>query len=137
MISPNGKWLAYQSNKGGLPEIFVRPFPSGPGQWQVGSFGARSPRWRGDGKELFFRTGRGGGIVAVDVTVSGERPQFGAAKELFSNDFNSTTHVGHHDYAVSRDGQRFVVTRAREASSSAAADAPIAVVVNWFEGLPR
>lgn len=113
VISPDGKWVAYQSNETGRMEVYVRPFPSGPGKWQVSNVAAIRPRWRGDGKELFLQlVGSGGVIAAVDVTVCGARPQFGAIKELFPAN-SSGTHLGHHAYAVSRDGQRLILPRAR------------------------
>ena len=137
MVSPDGKWLAFQSNRVGLPEIFVKPFPSGPGQWQVSTTGARNPRWRGDSKELFFLTGRAGNLASVDVTVSGATPQFGATKPLFSHEDIDGTHPGHQAYSVFRDGQRFVISRPREAAPGAQPNSPIAVVANWIEGLRR
>ena len=55
-LSPDGRWLAYTSDESGQFEIYVRPFPSGPGRWKVSAGGARNvePQWRRDGKELFF-----------------------------------------------------------------------------------
>ena len=54
-ISPNGKWMAYASNDTGGPlQVYVKPFPSGDGKWQVSPRGGFLPRWRADGKEIFF-----------------------------------------------------------------------------------
>ena len=56
-ISPDGKWLAYESRESGRSEVYVRQLPSGPGKWQISSQGGIQPRWSGDGRELFFRSG--------------------------------------------------------------------------------
>ena len=53
-ISPGGKWLAYQSNETGRPEVYVKQFPEGPDKWQVSTDGGQFPRWRRDGKGLCF-----------------------------------------------------------------------------------
>src|SRR2546429_626232 len=56
-ISPDEKWLAYESRESGRSEVYVRQLPSGPGKWQISSQGGIQPRWSGDGRELFFRSG--------------------------------------------------------------------------------
>ena len=56
-VSPDGKWLAYQSNETGRAEIYIKPFPEGPGKWQVSTDGGIWPRWRRDGKGLYLRLG--------------------------------------------------------------------------------
>src|SRR5262249_12278625 len=59
-ISPDGRWLAYQSDESGSPEVYVRPFPDvNAGRWQVSTGGGRVPTWSGDGRELFFLVGDG------------------------------------------------------------------------------
>ena len=72
-VSPDGKWLAYQSNETGRPEIYIKPFPDGPGKWQVSIDGGQLPRWRGDGKRTVFRPGAGhvgGGHTESRVSAS-------------------------------------------------------------------
>src|SRR5260370_34481237 len=64
-FSPDGKWVAYQSNESGRYEIHVRPFPGPGGQWQVSTSGGISPRWRGGGEELYY--------ISPDSKRSGER----------------------------------------------------------------
>jgi len=54
VFSPDGRWVAYQSNESGRDEIYVRPFPGPGGQWQVSTAGGSDPRWRPDGKELYY-----------------------------------------------------------------------------------
>jgi Tol biopolymer transport system component len=53
-LSPDGKWLAYRSAESGLPQVYIAPFPTGNGKWQVSTNGGVFPRWRRDGRELFY-----------------------------------------------------------------------------------
>ena len=64
-ISPDGRWLAYTSNESGRLEVYVRPYPSGAGRWQVSDTGGGFPRWAGNGRELFYRVDDGI-MVGVD-----------------------------------------------------------------------
>jgi Tol biopolymer transport system component len=113
-ISPDGKWIAYMSFETGRSEIYVKPFPTGSGQVQVSKDSAVFPRWRGDGKELFFlTTASQGRMMAADITVNGSKIQAGAPHELFDSAYTNLGHVGgnYHVFAVSRDGQRFLIPR--------------------------
>src|SRR5205807_2272753 len=58
-FSPDGRWVSYVSNESGMFEVYVRPFPNGPGKWRVSNSGGFEPRWRSDGKELFYLTQSG------------------------------------------------------------------------------
>jgi Tol biopolymer transport system component len=140
-ISPDGKWLAYSSNETGQTEIYVRPFPTGDGKWQISTGGGLVgfyPRWRGDGRELFYMdTGAGVMIMAVDVTSSGSAFEAGTPRALFDSGFINQGEGGgrvYHPYAVSADGQRFLIPRP-VASVTQDASPPIAVVLNWAEGV--
>ena len=53
-LSPDSHWMAFTSDRSGRPEVYVRPFPSGEGEWIISVAGGRAPRWRGDGNELYF-----------------------------------------------------------------------------------
>ena len=68
-LSPDGRWLAYASDESGTSEVYVQPFPSSGGKWQISSGGGRQPRWRHDGKELFFLTAGGGELMGTDIQV--------------------------------------------------------------------
>jgi eukaryotic-like serine/threonine-protein kinase len=81
-VSPDGKWLAYQSNESGRPEIYITAFPAGGAKWQVSSNGGTTPKWRRDGKELFFLDPQDN-IVALDVNTSGNAVKLGAPHTLF------------------------------------------------------
>src|SRR5437879_8835460 len=80
-ISPDGKWLAYESRESGRSEVYVRQLPLGPGKWQISSQGGIQPRWYGEGRELFFLSGVIAGMktlltfyVLTDGTVTAASP---------------------------------------------------------------
>ncbi|MGE0864114.1 MAG: protein kinase [Vicinamibacterales bacterium] len=80
-VSPDGRWLAYQSDETGEFEIYVRPYPAvESGRWQVSVDGGRSPRWNPDGGELFFFDGAG---IAVSAVAAGAAFRAGAPRRLF------------------------------------------------------
>jgi len=139
-ISPDGKWLAYASTETGQPEIFVRPFPAGDGKWQVSTGGGLVgffPRWRGDGRELFYMDNPNGAkLMAVDVRSGGSAFEAGTPRPLFDSGYVDLAEGGrnYHTYAVSADGQRFLIPRAA-ATVTQYASPPIAVVLNWAEGI--
>jgi len=145
-VSPDGKWMAYYSDETGRTEVYVRPFPSGEGRWQVSTNGGQFPRWRRDGKEIFYMTGTGLGtsnpaILAVPVQASGSTFEAGAPKALFESGYVDLAHVGagggnYHTYAVSPDGQRFLIPRSVAATQDTATT-PIMVVLNWTATLDR
>ena len=128
-FSPDGHFVAYQSNASGINEIYVQPFPepSG-GKWMVSKGGGQVPRWRRDGKELFYARGTNPQIMAVEVRLS---PSFqaGIPKPLF------TVPPGPNAFDVTADGQKFAKFAAAAASTSA--PAPITVVLNWEAGLRK
>ena len=133
LISPNGRWLAYNSNESGQRQIYVRSYhevDSG-GRWQVSTSGGHSPLWSRDGRELFYRSGSK--IMAVDVdTKSG----FSAGKPrmLFEGPYLPTSGSLPY-YDVSPDGQRFLMLKPVESQTSVPTQ--INVVLNWFEELKR
>jgi len=111
-VSPDGKWMAFQSDETGMPQIYIRPFPEGPGnKSQVSIEGSISlwPRWRGDGKELFFYVTPN--VMAADIRVTGASVQPGIPHILFAilGNPNLNVHVpAYHRFAVTPDGQRFL-----------------------------
>ena len=135
VVSPDGRWLAYFSNETGLYEVYVRPFPSGAGKWQVSRDGGAFPIWRGDGRELFHTIRLGRSIVAVNVATGAASFEIGTAQILFDERTRLAIpgEGGGHpysNYAVSPDGQRVLLPRAaaRDGDNTPAA---IAVVINW------
>jgi hypothetical protein len=127
-VSPDGKWIAYQSNETGTNEIYIKQFPEGPAKRQVSAGGGLWPRWRGDGKELYYVAT---GLVAVEIDTTGATPRPGVPRPLFAGTGNPNM-VGHfgiyHRFAVSPDGQRFIIaltTGGRGGLLGGAADAGI------------
>jgi Tol biopolymer transport system component len=114
-LSPDGRWLAYISNESGEEGVYVRPFPSGPDRWKIssGAVNYQEPRWRRDGKELFFLENRIPIKRLMSVSVqSGKGGDFqvGAPHALF--DFRAIGIIitgNSFLYSPSADGQRFLV----------------------------
>jgi eukaryotic-like serine/threonine-protein kinase len=131
-LSPDGKWVAYASNESGKWEIYVTSFPEARGKWQVSSRGGEQPRWRGDGKELFYLSSDGT-VMAVPVT-EGINFDAGAPVALFQANARETAATTEQTfYDVSRDGQRFLInTEVREAEVK-----PLTVVLNWAARLNK
>ena len=109
-ISPDGKWVAYESNETGDWEVFITTFPTAGGKLQVSRTGGRQPRWRGDGKEIFYINSHGT-LTAVPVTTE-PGLSTGTSTELFAT--NSRPYISSTDlftYDVTHDGKRFIVDR--------------------------
>jgi hypothetical protein len=128
-LSPDGRWLAYASDASGRYEIYVQGFPEGGGKRQVSTGGGNHPRWRRDGLELFYYAGDGK-LMATSVR-SGESFDVGAAVSLF--EFHAGTTEEYLPYAVTADGQRFLIN----AVVGMEPNAPLTVWVNWPAGLKR
>ncbi len=122
-FSPDGRFIAYVSDESGGNEVYVRSFPNGEGKWRVSTNGGTAPRWRRDGKELFYGERRK--LMAVSVTT---QPAFSSAAPaaLFESralgDF-------YPQFDVTGDGKRFILCE------RVVAEQPLAVHVvhNWFE----
>ena len=94
-VSPDGKWIAYSSNESGRSEIYVRPFPEGPGRILVSVNGGVFPRWRRDGRELYFMSlVTLGSMMASEIRVSGASVQREVPRILFPPVFPGGTHAG-------------------------------------------
>jgi Tol biopolymer transport system component len=124
VLSPDGRWIAYQSDESGADEIYVQSFPAGNERQQVSVTGGTQPKWRGDGKEIFY-VSPDRKLMAVDIR-PGERLDVGTPHALFQTRIVPLIEARNH-YDVTSDGQRFVVN-SRRAEDSAL---PITVVVGW------
>jgi Tol biopolymer transport system component len=130
-FSPDGKWIAYCSDESGQPQVYVLPFPAPGGKYQVSTAGGTNPRWRRDGKELFYIRGDGK-LMAVEVK-AGSTFEPGATKPLFDTPVRFVGSSWPYDtYAVSADGQRFLINDFTETSAP-----PITVVLNWTADLKK
>ena len=111
-VSPDGKWVAYSSNETGRSEIYIKAFPDGPAKIQVSVNGGVFPRWRRDGKELYFLNLVSlGSMMASDIHTSGSSIQRDVPRVLFQSVFVSSIHMGgqYHAFAVAPTGQRFLI----------------------------
>ncbi len=128
-FSPNGRWVAYRSTESGRPEVYVQGFSLDSsqtrGKWQVSVAGGEIPRWRRDGKELYYQFNSG--YFAVDVKTDGASFEAGVPRLLFEAPTIFSNTGGGQPFVVTHDGQRFLVLTPLEKTSSA----PIEVVVNW------
>ena len=125
-FSPDGRWMAYISDESGRDEVYVAPFP-GPGRkWQISRAGGIRPRWRQDGREIYYLA-EDNRITAVEVGQQGSTFEVGAARPLFTIRPQRPGSI----YRVSPDGQRFLVNTAIAEEHSS----PLTLVVNWTAGL--
>jgi len=122
-FSPDGKWLAYANNETGRQEVYIQPFPSGAGRWQVSTAGGTRAKWRKDGKELFFFSPEQQ-VMAVDVTQKGASLQLGTPHALFKA---TTVTNGSGPYTVSADGKKFVMNTVLPQSITE----PLTLITNW------
>jgi serine/threonine protein kinase/Tol biopolymer transport system component len=126
MFSPDGRWVAYETNESGQSEIVVTPFPNPNARWQVSAGGGRQPRWRADGKELYF-IASDGKLMAVPVSSSGSAFEARAAVPLFQVRIVSASASAHKpQYAVARDGRFLINQPVKEATAT-----PITLLMNW------
>ena len=124
-LSPDGRWIAYTTDETGQPNVHIQPFLRAGGKQRISPNGGRNPHWRGDGKELFYLDAAGTmTAVPIDLTAGSAA---GLPKTLFPAGVVSTNNM----YAVTKDGQRFLVNR------NAAVAAPLTVIVNWPSTLQK
>ena len=129
-FSPDGRWVAYQSNESGRFEVYVQPFPGPGGQWQVSKNGGAYPRWQRDGKELYYLA-PDSKLMAAPVRSVSTAFEAGAPAPLFQTRIVfSGNFTFRHNYAVAADGRFLINVPVEEATTS-----PITVILNWKPGL--
>jgi len=129
-LSPDGKWLVYSSTDSGREEVYVTPFPSGNGRWQISQNGGTSPAWRGDGKEIYYTEfyGTETDLFAMTVNPKGDQFETGNLRKLFP-----ARHLPSNiPFEVSPDGSRFLMAFVPETES-----VPMTLVVNWTAELNK
>jgi Tol biopolymer transport system component len=129
--SPDGKWMAYSSDESGRWEIYVQPIPATEGKWQISNAGGTQPRWRGDGREIFYLS-LDKKITSLDVKL-GPRPEFGSPKALFPVRVLQNAQ-GSDEFVPTPDGKRFL---AMAATSSGLGPQAFKVVLNWPAGVKK
>jgi len=132
VFSPDGHWIAYQSNLTGRAEIYVQPFPGPGGRRQVSTAGGVDPIWSPSGRELFYREGEDAArIMAVDVEAK-EALRTTKPRMLFEGRYFSGADTG--DYAISPDGRRFLMIKLSERDATLR---HVNVVLGWFDEVRR
>ena len=126
-FSPDGRWIAYTTDETGQPNVYVQPFLRAGGKHRISPNGGRNPRWRADGRELFYFDATGT-MTAVPIDMAATSPA-GLPKALFPAGVIGINNM----YAVTKDGQRFLVNRPQ----SAATATPLTVIVNWTSTLQK
>ena len=129
-FSPDARWLAYVSDESGRPEVYVQPYPSPGGKWQISIEGGAEPVWNPNGRELFYRSGNE--MMVVETTT---QPNFSAGnpRVLFEAQYHANPQMSA-VYDVSPAGQRFLmITQGDETSTSG----QIIVVQNWLDELAQ
>jgi Tol biopolymer transport system component len=132
-FAPNARWIAYASDESGRFEVYVRPYP--PANFQtppISLAGGMQPEWRRDGKELFY-VAADGKMMAVPVSTAGETFEAGTPTPLFDVEVPEATapYPGH--YAVTADGQRFLVNTVIDQPTRPA----LTVLLNWTAALKK
>jgi eukaryotic-like serine/threonine-protein kinase len=133
-FSPDGRWIAYISSESQRPELYVTPFPplpTGPGgKRQISTAGTAytQPRWRQDGKEIFYFS-PDQRLMAADVAIKAGTLEVGAVRPLFTlNDA-----ISNPGFDASADGQHFLLRTSPEQTSAE----PLTLIQNWVEGLKK
>ena len=123
-LSPDRHWLAFVSDESGKREVYVRPFPTGEGRWQISADGGIEPRWSKNGREIIYRDGEL--FLAVPV-VAGPGIAIGRVDTLFRGPYATSTMRAVYD--VSRDGSELIIVGAASESRT------LAVTLHPFEQL--
>jgi Tol biopolymer transport system component len=120
-FSPDGRWLAYESDSSGRREAYITPYPAGGAQYQVSTSGGERPVWRHDGKEIYYREGLT--IMAVEVNTKASPVEFSRPKALFEL---ASGNLNGRYYDVAPDG-RFLANTAPLTPRAQS----FSLVVNW------
>jgi len=125
-FSPDGKWIAYSTDETGTPEIYVAPFPGLNGRWQVSRGGGLEPRWRRDGKELFYLS-EDGKLMAVTVKTGGTFEAEPPHALFQTRPRQPISSLDVFSYDVNAEGSRFLINTKVDTASAA----PPSIILNW------
>jgi len=130
-FSPDGKFVAFTMSAANGPQIFIVPFPSGGGMWQISTEGGRWPRWRRDGKELYFVTDRNE-LAVVSIAGKGDGIEFSRPLPLFTFKPTLRTYrLGMIEFDLTPDAQRFLLNVTADENVR-----PLTLLQNWTSLLP-
>jgi Tol biopolymer transport system component len=131
-FSPDGKFVVYSSAETGASEVYVSPFPSFSSKWQVSRDGGEEPRWRRDGRELFYLT-PGGAMMSVDVKTATGFESRSPVTLFQTHPRQPISAMDFFTYDVTADGQKFLVNTKVDTVNSA----PLSVILNWSADLEK
>ena len=123
MSSPDGRWIAFNSDESGTWEVYVASFPDFANKQQISVNGGMQAIWRRNGRELFYLTPQGQ-LIAVEVDTSSATIVTGTRRMLFRTGLNPSIQVA--EYAVAPDGQRFLLLEPVGNQSQT-----VSVLLNW------
>jgi len=137
-FSKDGKWLAFTEYSGGKREVYITSFPGKTGKWQVSEGGGHYPRWRSDGKELFFLGADNATIMAAELDLRDSVPRIETRKALFPVHLALVSYQNRMGSAwdpfdVSADGKRFLINSPDQPQAAE----PVNVIVNWDAKLKK
>ncbi len=127
-LSADGRWLLYQSNESGQPEIYVRRYPALDRQWQVSEGGGVQARWSSTSREIYYRSGQR--MMAVAFDAPGAEPAFGKPTALFADEYDFGQGISIANYDVTRDGRFIMLRRGPQGGR-------LHAVINWTEELKQ
>jgi Tol biopolymer transport system component len=130
-FSPDGRWVAYSSNESGVDEVYVQSFPASGGRWQVSTGGGITPRWKGDGTELFY-IAADRNLMAAPIRTAGASFEPGTPTRLFTVPPIQGI-VNRDEYAISADGTRVLLS----VPAGDATAALVTVVLNWQQAIQK
>ncbi len=131
VVSPDGRWLAYESDSSGRFEIYVRPFPNvHAGQWLISTAGGTRPLWAPSGLELFY-VGPDGSLMAVRVDARSGTWVAGQPAKIVEGPYYTQSGNPGRTYDIAPDGRRFLMVKLPAATPQ------IVIVQNWTEELKR
>jgi eukaryotic-like serine/threonine-protein kinase len=130
-FSPDGKWIAYESDESGQPEIYLQPFPGPGAKVRISTSGGRQVRWRRNGREMFY-IAADDTLMSVSIGSPTGPSGIGTPVPLFKTRTGPLSAIERQQYVVAPDGQRFLVITRDEASA-----APITLILNWKTPSPR
>jgi Tol biopolymer transport system component len=124
-ISADGKWVAYDSDESGRPAIYIQPFPERGEKQRVSTAGGSQPRWRSDGRELFY-VAPDGYLMAVPMGNAAGSSSVGTPVRLFKTRLAPVSAISRQQYAVATEGQRFLMIATDDVPTP-----PITLILNW------
>ncbi len=135
-FSPDGRWLAYQSNEGGSFDIYVRAFPGPDGKWRVSSDGGIYPAWSPASRELLFLSPTQSNVMVAPYTVEGDSFKAGKPQLWSPTGYQTVGGAGFGPYAVHPDGKRLALAAAEQTAPGAVQD-KVVLVSNFFDYLNK